>query len=84
MVMNRTNAILFALLIACAPVAGAQTAPPANPPSGKEARPNEDRREPRADRRASADDDRGEVREARKARRDARKQIRQRLRRHRG
>ncbi len=81
MVMNRTNAILFALLIACAPVVGAQTAPPANPPPGKEARPNEDRREPRADRRASADDDR---RDARKARRDARKQIRQRLRRHRG
>ena len=79
--MNRTNAILIALLIACAPSVGAQTAPSATPPSGKEARPNEDRGEPRADRRASADDDRGE---ARKARRDARKQNRQRLRRHHG
>lgn len=81
MIMNRANAILIALLIACAPVAGAQTAPPANPPSGKEARPNEDRGEARADRRASANNDRGE---ARKARRDARKQNRQRHRRHRG
>lgn len=81
MVMNRTKVILIALLIACAPMVGAQTAPPANPPSGKEARPSEDRGETRADRRASADDDRGE---ARKARRDARKQNRQRLRRHRG
>ena len=81
MIMNRANAILIALLIACAPVVGAQTAPPANPPSGKEARPSEDRGEARADRRAAANDDRGE---ARKARRDTRKQNRQRHRRHRG
>ena len=80
MIMNRTHAILIALLIACAPVVGAQTAPPATAPFGKEARPNEDRGEARADRRASADD-RGD---ARKARRDARKQNRQRHRRHRG
>ena len=79
--MNRTHAILIALLIACAPVVGAQTAPPATAPSGKEARPTEDRGEARADRRAAANDDRGE---ARKARRDTRKQNRQRHRRHRG